>query len=44
MRSPEEKRGNCIISKEDFVKEKILGKMYCYEFVKLLSYQCQPNY
>lgn len=48
MRSSVGKNGNCITSKDDFVKEKItekiLGKIICYEFVKSLSYTFQPNY
>ena len=42
------RRRKYIISKEDFVKEKmtkkILGKINCYEFVKPVSYKFQPNY
>jgi len=48
MRSPEAKRRNCIISKENFIyekmTEKILGKFNCYEFVKFACYKFQPNY
>lgn len=48
MRSPKGRRRNCIISKENFLKEKItekiLGTINCYEFVKSVSYKFQPNY
>lgn len=48
MKSSERRRRNCIISKEDFIKEKmtekILGEINCYEFVKSVSYKFQPNY
>lgn len=48
MRSPEGKKENCMISKEDIVKEKmiekILRKINCFEFAKSVSYKCQPYY
>jgi hypothetical protein len=40
-RSPEGGWRNCIIFKEDFAKEKILGKTNCYKFVKSISYKFQ---
>lgn len=43
MRNPEA-RINFIISKENFVNEKILGKINFYEFVKSVCYKFQSNY